>query len=41
MLGDGQWLALQSWLLTVKDRYPVKFIVSSVRDALRHVDRSG
>ncbi len=29
MLGDGQWLALQSWLLTVKDRYPVKFIVSS------------
>ena len=29
MLGDGQWLALQSWLLSVKDRYPVKFIVSS------------
>jgi alkaline phosphatase D len=29
MLGEGQWLALESWLLAVKDRFPVKFLVSS------------
>jgi phosphodiesterase/alkaline phosphatase D-like protein len=29
MLGEGQWQALERWLLAVKDRYPVKFLVSS------------
>jgi phosphodiesterase/alkaline phosphatase D-like protein len=29
MLGEGQWQALKSWLKTVKDAYPVKFLVSS------------
>jgi phosphodiesterase/alkaline phosphatase D-like protein len=29
MLGEGQWQALENWLLAVKDDYPVKFLVSS------------
>jgi phosphodiesterase/alkaline phosphatase D-like protein len=29
MLGDGQWHALKEWLLSVRDKYPVKFLVSS------------
>ncbi len=29
MLGDGQWYALKEWLLDVRDKYPVKFLVSS------------
>ncbi len=29
MLGEGQWQALESWLRNVKDKYPVKFIVTS------------
>lgn len=29
LLGEGQWLALERWLLSVKDDYPVKFLVSS------------
>ena len=29
MLGEEQWGALESWLLEVKETYPVKFIVSS------------
>lgn len=29
MLGERQWQLLQDWLLDVKDRYPVKFLVSS------------
>lgn len=29
MLGEGQWQALESWLRAVKDRFPVKFLVSS------------
>ncbi|MCI0521216.1 MAG: alkaline phosphatase family protein, partial [Chloroflexi bacterium] len=29
MLGEGQWQALEAWLLAVKDAYPVKFIVTS------------
>lgn len=29
MLGEGQWKALENWLLRVKDAYPVKFLVSS------------
>lgn len=29
MLGEGQWRALQKWLLKVKDAYPLKFLVSS------------
>lgn len=29
MLGDAQWQALESWLLAVKDTYPLKFVVSS------------
>ena len=29
MLGKAQWVALERWLLAVKDRFPVKFIVSS------------
>ncbi len=29
MLGEGQWQALETWLQTVKDAYPVKFLVTS------------
>jgi phosphodiesterase/alkaline phosphatase D-like protein len=29
ILGKAQWKALEHWLLAVKDRFPVKFIVSS------------
>ena len=29
MLGEGQWKALEAWLLQVKDVYPVKFLVTS------------
>ena len=29
MLGDGQWQILKEWLLNVRDKYPVKFLVSS------------
>ena len=29
MLGEGQWRALETWLLTVKDRFPVKFLITS------------
>jgi alkaline phosphatase D len=29
MLGDGQWDLLKEWLLQVRERYPVKFLVSS------------
>ena len=29
MLGSGQWQLVEAWLLSVKDRYPVKFLVSS------------
>ena len=29
MLGEGQWRAMEAWLLAVKDDYPVKFIISS------------
>jgi alkaline phosphatase D len=29
MLGKGQWKALEDWLLSVKDLYPVKFVISS------------
>jgi phosphodiesterase/alkaline phosphatase D-like protein len=29
MLGEGQWKALEKWLLVVKDAYPVKFLVTS------------
>jgi alkaline phosphatase D len=29
MLGEGQWQALERWLLAVKYRFPLKFIVSS------------
>ncbi|KAF0107179.1 MAG: Biopolymer transporter ExbB [Anaerolineaceae bacterium] len=29
MLGDDQWRILKAWLLDAKDRYPVKFIVTS------------
>jgi hypothetical protein len=29
MLGEEQWHALEAWLLHVKDKFPVKFIVSS------------
>ena len=29
MLNDGQWQALKSWLLAVKNTYPVKFLVTS------------
>jgi len=29
MLGEGQWAALEAWLLRVKDIYPVKFLVTS------------
>jgi alkaline phosphatase D len=29
MLGNGQWQLLKKWLLNVRDKYPVKFLVSS------------
>ncbi|MBL7163612.1 MAG: alkaline phosphatase family protein [Anaerolineales bacterium] len=29
ILSDGQWEALKKWLLDVKDKYPVKFLISS------------
>ncbi len=29
ILGEGQWHALESWLISVKDTHPVKFLVSS------------
>jgi alkaline phosphatase D len=29
MLNEGQWQALKSWLLAVKNAYPVKFLVTS------------
>jgi phosphodiesterase/alkaline phosphatase D-like protein len=29
MLGEAQWQALQTWLLAVRESFPVKFIVSS------------
>lgn len=29
MLGEGQWHVLEEWLLSVKDTYPVKFLVTS------------
>jgi alkaline phosphatase D len=29
ILGAGQWQALENWLLSVKNQYPVKFLVSS------------
>jgi alkaline phosphatase D len=29
ILGEGQWRALESWLLAVKDEYPIKFLVTS------------
>lgn len=29
LLSEGQWRVLQEWLIEVKDRYPVKFLVSS------------
>jgi phosphodiesterase/alkaline phosphatase D-like protein len=29
MLGEGQWRALEAWLLAVKNDYPIKFIVTS------------
>lgn len=29
LLGDAQWSQLEQWLLKVKDKYPVKFLVSS------------
>lgn len=29
LLSEGQWKALQEWLLATKDQYPVKFLVSS------------
>jgi phosphodiesterase/alkaline phosphatase D-like protein len=29
MLGEGQWHILKEWLLDVRDKYPVKFLVSS------------
>jgi alkaline phosphatase D len=29
MLGEDQWTALETWLLSVKDAYPVKFLVTS------------
>lgn len=29
MLGEGQWMALEKWLLEVKEDYPLKFLVSS------------
>ena len=29
LLGDAQWKMLEDWLLDVKDKYPVKFLVTS------------
>ena len=29
LLGDAQWAALEAWFLDVKDKYPVKFLVTS------------
>ena len=29
LLGEGQWKQLEDWFLSVKDKYPVKFLVSS------------
>ncbi len=29
ILGEGQWQALKRWLLDVKDKFPVKFLVTS------------
>jgi alkaline phosphatase D len=29
ILGAGQWQALENWLLAVKDKYPIKFLVTS------------
>ena len=29
LLGDAQWRMLEDWLLNVKDKYPVKFLVTS------------
>jgi phosphodiesterase/alkaline phosphatase D-like protein len=29
MLGEAQWQALENWLLSVKEDYPIKFLVSS------------
>jgi hypothetical protein len=29
MLGEDQWRMLETWLLSVKDAYPVKFLVTS------------
>jgi len=29
LLGDDQWKMLEDWLLNVKDKYPVKFLVTS------------
>jgi phosphodiesterase/alkaline phosphatase D-like protein len=29
LLGEAQWKKLEAWFLEVKDRYPVKFLVSS------------
>jgi alkaline phosphatase D len=29
MLGDGQWRLLKEWLVFARDKYPVKFLVSS------------
>ena len=29
MLGEGQWRALEAWLMAVKDTFPLKFLVTS------------
>lgn len=29
LLGEAQWACLEEWLLKVKDRYPLKFLISS------------
>ncbi len=29
MLGEGQWRALEAWLMAVKDEFPLKFLVTS------------
>ncbi|HSO11960.1 MAG TPA: metallophosphoesterase family protein [Anaerolineales bacterium] len=29
LLGEAQWQQLEEWLLSVKDKYPVKFLISS------------
>ena len=36
VLGERQWKELERWLLTVKDAYPVKFIVSSSAMLMRY-----